>query len=199
MCLPDDYCFNLQINIDGLPLFKSTQHQFWPILGSLRNIENREPFIIGLLFGLKKPDNVSDFLQRFLDEYLELRDNGIEVGGKTLRIKLHSVICDTLARAFVKCVKLYSGYYGCDKCTQSGRWCGEMTYPETDAPLRTDESFIDILNDGHQTGRPPLFRDRCSSGFMCSKERSARSCKPVNNLLIIWPCHRLSTSYVLKQ
>lgn len=40
-CLPDDFCFNLQINIDGLPLFKSTQHQFWPILGSLRNIENR--------------------------------------------------------------------------------------------------------------------------------------------------------------
>lgn len=117
MCLPDDYCFNLQINIDGLPLFKSTQHQFWPILGSLRNIENREPFIIGLLFGLKKPDNVSDFLQRFLDEYLELRDNGIEVGGKTLRIKLRSVICDTPARAFVKCVKLYSGNYGCDKCT----------------------------------------------------------------------------------
>lgn len=48
-------------------------------------------------------------------------DNGIEVGGKTLRIKLHYVICDTPARAFLKCVKLYSGYYGCDKCTQSGR------------------------------------------------------------------------------
>lgn len=44
MCLPDDFCFNLQINIDGLPLFKSTQHQFWPILGSLRNIENRAIF-----------------------------------------------------------------------------------------------------------------------------------------------------------
>lgn len=156
MCFPDDFCFNLQINIDGLPLFKSTQHQFWPILGSLRNIENREPFIIGLFFGLKKLDNVSDFLQRFLDEFLELRDNGIEVGGKTLRIKLHSVICDTPARAFVKCVKLYSGYYGCDKCTQSGRWCGKMTYPETDAPLRTDESFNDIVNDGHRTGRSPF-------------------------------------------
>lgn len=30
MCLPDDFCFNLQINIGGLSLFKSTQHQFWP-------------------------------------------------------------------------------------------------------------------------------------------------------------------------
>lgn len=28
--------------------------------------------------------------------------------------------------------------------------------PETDAPLRTYESFIDILNDGHQTGRSPF-------------------------------------------
>lgn len=24
---------DLQINIDGIPLFNSTQHQFWPILG----------------------------------------------------------------------------------------------------------------------------------------------------------------------
>lgn len=107
---------------------------------------------------------MSDFLQRCFYEFLELKDNENEVCGKTLRIKLHSVICDTPAKAFAKCVKLYSGYYGCDKCTQSGRWCGEMTYPETDAPLRTDESFIDIMNDKHQTGRS-FFRDRCSNGF----------------------------------
>jgi hypothetical protein len=154
--LPHDFCFNLQINIDGLPLFKSTRHQFWPILGSIRNIENREPFIIGLFFGLKKPDNVCDFLQRFLDEFLELKNNGFEVGGQTLKIKLHSIICDTPARAFVKCVKLYSGYYGCDKCTQSGQWRGKMTYPETDAPLRADESFTDRVDDGHQMGRSPF-------------------------------------------
>lgn len=43
-------------------------------------------------------------------------DNGIEVGGKILRIKLYYVICDILVRVFVKCVKLYFGYYGCDKC-----------------------------------------------------------------------------------
>ena len=26
-----NFCFGLQINIDGLPLFKSADHQFWPI------------------------------------------------------------------------------------------------------------------------------------------------------------------------
>lgn len=60
---------------------------------------------------------MNDFLQRCFNEFLELKDNGNEVCGKTVMIKLHPVICtcDTPARAFVKCVKLYSGYYGCGK------------------------------------------------------------------------------------
>lgn len=41
-----------------------------------------------------------------------------------------------------------------------------MTYPETDAPLRTDESFIDILNDGHQTGRSPFLAAQMVSGVV---------------------------------
>lgn len=54
---------------------------------------------------------------------------------------IDSVICDTPARAYVKCVKSFSGYHGSDKCTQNGTWIGKMTYPETNAPLRTDASF----------------------------------------------------------
>jgi len=36
------------INIDGLPLHKSTAKQFWPILGKVANCKHLEPFVIGL-------------------------------------------------------------------------------------------------------------------------------------------------------
>jgi hypothetical protein len=42
----------------------------------------------------------------------------------------------------VKSVKLYSGYEGCDKCTQHGKWMGRMTFPEvSDLDLKTDDNF----------------------------------------------------------
>ena len=35
-------------------------------------------------------------------------------------MKYDCFICDAPARAFVKNVKTYSGYFGCDKCCQEG-------------------------------------------------------------------------------
>ena len=146
----------LQINIDGFPLFKSTSHQFWPILGRLENVPNQEPFIIGLFSGKSKPTDLNSYLQRFVEEYCELQINGFNNANLTLKVKITSVICDTPARAFVKNTKLYSGYHGYDKCTQNGVWARKMTYPETNAPLRTDASFNDMADEEHHKG-PTLF------------------------------------------
>ena len=57
-------------------------------------------------------------------------------------------ICDAPARAYVKQIKGHSGYYGCDKCTQSGDYAGKVIFPKTDAPLRTDTSFDEMTDEG---------------------------------------------------
>lgn len=57
-------CAKIMINVDGLPLSKSSSQQFWPILGSIVPYEN--VFIIGLYYGNEKPKNANDFLKDFV-------------------------------------------------------------------------------------------------------------------------------------
>jgi len=58
----------LQINIDGLPLFKSSATCLWPIMALVRNMPTREPFVIGLYCGQEKPGDAAEFLSEFVSE-----------------------------------------------------------------------------------------------------------------------------------
>lgn len=117
----------LQVNIDGLPLFKSSTMQLWPILGMVDQIPKREPFIIGLFSGHSKPLSAQEFLKPFIDDLMQVESNGFLYNGQNYHMTVSAVICDTPARSFVKCVKGHNGYFGCDKCIQSGEWNGTFT------------------------------------------------------------------------
>lgn len=132
----------LTINIDGLPLSKSSKSQFWPILMSIDLLEISEPFIVGIYHGFKKPESIINFLDAFVKEYLFLRENGIILNNKLIRPIFKKIICDVPATAFVLLIKSHTGYFGCNKCTQKGKFFrGRMTFPELDVTLKTDESF----------------------------------------------------------
>ena len=55
----------LQLNVDGVPLFKSTSSQFWPLLGRVYAPFVSDPFVIALFYGNEKPKNL-DFLMILL-------------------------------------------------------------------------------------------------------------------------------------
>ena len=58
----DVQLLHLQINIDGLPLHKSSKTQFWPVLGRIIELEDSTPFIIGLFSGEQKPGHIEEYL-----------------------------------------------------------------------------------------------------------------------------------------
>lgn len=150
--LPKITTLALQFNIDGIPLFKSSKTQFWPILGTIDCDKTRSPFIIGLFCGNSKPSSVWEYLRDFIAELRIVLREGIVRNGTRFKVVVSSFICDAPARAFVKHVKSHNGYYGCDKCSQTGVWSNKMTYPETDAPLRTDDDFEKMKNEEHHLG-----------------------------------------------
>ena len=119
------------------------------------SLNDLQPFFIGLFYGISKPISCKEYLSEFIDGFITLQ-KGIKIGNCTFKIVVHAVICDAPAKAFVKCVKSYSGYSGCDKCCQRGVWNRKMTFPEIDCCLRTDESFHSMMDKDLHLGISPF-------------------------------------------
>ncbi|XP_058631559.1 uncharacterized protein LOC131540562 [Onychostoma macrolepis] len=149
------HSFKLQLNMDGLPIFKSSGVQFWPILGMLQAY-SRKPVLIALYCGKSKPQSLSEYLKDLVCELKSL-STGFVVNGKTFFLTVCSVICDAPARAFIKGIKSHNGYSGCDKCVQSGIYINNrMTFPELNSRVRTDVSFSNAEDEDHHVQHSPF-------------------------------------------
>lgn len=158
---------SLTFNVDGVPLFKSTNVQMWPILCSIKKFE---PFVVALFCGNSKPSSVHDYLSDFLVELNNLVQNGISVGDDVLTVSVGSFICDAPARAFLKCTKGHNAYYACERCTIKGRWNGRVVFSlndERNTPLRSEASFNNFEYKDHQIDISPLIN--AGIGISCMK------------------------------
>ncbi|XP_018364362.1 PREDICTED: uncharacterized protein LOC108762060 [Trachymyrmex cornetzi] len=153
---PIPYEIILSINIDGLPLVRSSNSQLWHILGSIRNFYNKKLFFIGAFHGHKKPPSPDIFLKEFVEEAQNLKETGINFNGMIISLKIICYVCDTPARAYICCIKNHTGYYACGKCETKGEYRGSVVYPELNARLRTVESFRNQTQRDHHTGISPL-------------------------------------------
>ncbi|CAN7942719.1 unnamed protein product, partial [Ixodes hexagonus] len=156
LLIPEAETLHLTLNIDGLPLFNNSNQQLWPILAMVSETKDGGPFPIGVFSAKKKPQNLDEYLNEFVQEMDEAQTEGIECFGKKWRVAIRAVVCDYPARVYVKSTKGHTGHYGCDKCTQYGVWLHRRTFPETKAPLRTDHSFAAKHQEEHHTGESPF-------------------------------------------
>ena len=144
----------LLVNIDGLPLFKSSDVEVWPILGT---VNGGDPFVIALWSGSGKPQSVLEFLKEFLTEYNTLCHSGIETADGVVEFELKCFSCDAPARQFLKRTKGHTGYYACERCTVKGERHGyTMTFEDTNCSLRNDEDFNDFVYTDHQHSKSEL-------------------------------------------
>lgn len=71
-----DTSLKLTINVDGLPIFKSTNYSLWLLLGYLDGTFRR-PFVISVYGGYTKPETSNFFLKQFIDDMKEIKKDGI--------------------------------------------------------------------------------------------------------------------------
>ncbi|KAI8119858.1 hypothetical protein CVS40_8792 [Lucilia cuprina] len=133
---------SIDINIDGLPLFKSSRTQLWPILVKIVNFPNISVFAIGVYLGKSKPSSIDCFLSELLTELKELTENGIVIENKIIGFEVRAVICDAPAKAFVCGIVGHTSSHGCTKCTQVGKKLGNvLCYSPMSADFISDADF----------------------------------------------------------
>lgn len=154
----DNETIEVQIGIDGVPLFQSSNSAFWPILGRIPN-QDRGTFIIGLYYGLNKPSDPNLYLEDFILEVVELYSTGIIINGTRFFFKIHSFVCDVPAKSFILSTKGHSGYSSCSKCITRGKYReNRVCFPEMNAPLRDHDSFISKTHAEYHTGSTNLLK-----------------------------------------
>ena len=142
------------VNVDRIPIAKSSGSQFWPILGMLTNVHcaMNKPFMIGIFHGSSKPKDPNDFMKDFTEEMQALQISGVLLDGHQYKLELKGLVCDAPAKAFILCTKNHTGYCSCTKCVEEGEWEGRVVFLNESAPLRTDASFREKIQEDYHTG-----------------------------------------------
>lgn len=147
----------LNFNMDGLPLFKSSSKEFWPFLGQVHKMNYLyEPFPIAVYCGDGKPKDLTCYLGKFVDECNLLEENGIDIGGKHFQVREKASICDRPARSLIKCIKGHTCFCACERCEERGYRLGHRTlFPGINSARRTDDSFRRTTDKEHHIGEIP--------------------------------------------
>jgi hypothetical protein len=118
-------------------------------------------FVIGVFHGDSKPDNANEYLSDLIAEAILLERAGFAFRNIKVTIRVTAFVCDAPARSFSTCDKGHTAYFGCYKCVTEGEYfvpninnpkSGRVTYPQTNAPLRTSDSFRARVHKNHHTG-----------------------------------------------
>lgn len=142
------------INIDGLPLSKSSSSQVYPILGINNKCNFNSPvFLIGIYHGYEKPHDFNIFLSEFVKEANHLIENGVMLFGQSYKFKISMFLFDAVAKASILNIKGHSGYSSCTKCTQEGEYINDrVCFPDLNFIKRTHDNFCKYDDSDHHRG-----------------------------------------------
>ncbi len=133
----------IDINIDGLPIFKSKNFSVWPVQVAIVDAENEYKPFMAAIFGGSKPTDL-EFLHDTVTELKLLMTEGYG----DIPFELRHVICDAPARALVKGTIQFNGRYGCDFCDVRGEYDKRMMFLYK-GNTRTNSSFREEENSDH--------------------------------------------------
>lgn len=138
----------IDVNIDGVPISKSSSSSLWPILINVVGFD--EVICIGTYYGVGKPENVNNYMEMFVDEFISINRNGLVVEGQIYKLVIRAIVADAPARAFLMNIHTHSGYSSCHKCCIRGKYVlNRLTFPNTNNIARTDDDFRMKTDDRH--------------------------------------------------
>ena len=150
----------LKVNVDGLPLYKSSKTCVWPILVQFvsPDCSYLKPLPVAVKCGKGKP-NLEEILQKLANEVKSLIDFPRLVSGVLVSIKKIFFICDAPARAQIMSTKYHSGFNACHICKIRGEYIdGSVSFPYIqNVEYRSDETYREG-KENNQVSLSPLLK-----------------------------------------
>ncbi|CAG9763612.1 unnamed protein product [Ceutorhynchus assimilis] len=139
------------VNVDGLPISKSSGSQLYPILISLHDSDLVT--VVGLYHGYEKPKDSNNLLKEFVEEAIGLSNNGVCFMNNIIPFKIKGFLCDAPAKSFVRYTKGHNAYNSCTKCCQEGSYINNrICFTDIEFIKRSDEDFLLLRHEEHHTG-----------------------------------------------
>ena len=149
----EEVTVNVKINIDGLPLWKSSGTEYLPILIQFGSAVKVYP--VGIFCGSGKPP-LERFLKSLIDEVKRLTTCGIQVQKHCIKLGRVIFICDAVARAFLQCIYSHSSKLGCGYCRSRGHCASNrIIYPSNRGDPRCDNDYA-RFEENNQISLSPL-------------------------------------------
>lgn len=154
----DNLIINLIVSTDGTPIGISSGKVMWPILCSDELLPKVR--VIGIYYGQNKPTDSNKFLETFVNELIPMINVGYVYNGICYKIRLHALVCDAPAKAYILKVKNHTGYDSCTKCLIHGDRIEDTNcFPieENQSLLRDNEVFRNFgYSENYQIGETIL-------------------------------------------
>lgn len=141
---------DVDCNSDGANPDNARKIHMWPIQIRVANIPRCKPKMIRIFKGSKKPNNAEEYYKMFIDEVLELLENGgINFREKLIPFQFRCYIGDAPARAFTVGHREHGSSCPCSRCLVQGvsHRQGVMIYQGVNHELRTEAEYR-TRNDG---------------------------------------------------
>lgn len=149
--------FQLLINIDELPLFKSSPDQVYPILCTSVPELRKKVFAIGIYYGKQKPANIGDYLLDFIIEINNIKDNGLRFEDQTVQLDGIYFVCDAPAKSYIMGTVSHTGFYSCTRCTVRGVTSdNRRIFLDLESPSHTNEDFREWRDNNFRLRDTPL-------------------------------------------
>lgn len=154
-CNSGQFLINMHVNIDGLPLFKSSQMSLWPILIRFENYFR--PLPVAVFCGYGKPD-LTTFLSKFIEDINIFKNIGIKIFENIIFLDEIVFLCDAPARAYLQSIKGHCAFDGCGYCRQQGvRQNDRVVFSTVSGSDRTDLDYLHF-RENNQLQLSPLIK-----------------------------------------
>ena len=150
---------------DGVPIFKSSRTEIWPVYYSILNLpasirtKAKNIIMSGLWIGAGKP-SFPHLLEPLLAEINHLTTVGIQIdlptGIVTVKAKLVLGVFDLPAKASILSFKHHNGYCSCSVYLHPGKHVSKNTvvFTPTETIIRTHDQTISFGQEAIECGKP---------------------------------------------